>query len=276
MALQVRHQGRLEPAETEAEIRLQAAQGGIAGADPPLREDHAGARSGGAPCSLLQHRAARIAESQQLGRLVECFAGGIVQRLSQYPAAPVGRDVHERRVSAGNHQRQQRQNLCRIGSLRSEKDTVDVRLDVIDADQRLAERPGQPLGRRKADQQRAGQAGAVGDRDRIDLRPAEMRTRQRLADHAGQLLDMAAGGDLRHDSAVGLVQRHLAEDDRSQHLATAADDGGGRLVAGGLDAEHRHLTSRLAPKIRAATNASIARSSWVSTASANSSRRSGG
>ena len=63
-------------------------------------------------------------------------------------------------------------------------------------------------------QQRAGQSGRVGHGDRVDLAERQPGPRQRLIDHRQNALDVGAGGDFGHDSAVALVQLVLRRDDR--------------------------------------------------------------
>ena len=71
-------------------------------------------------------------------------------------------------------------------------------------------------------------------------------------DHPVHHLDVSAGGDLRHDPAIGRVRLDLAGDDGGQHLNLVVPHthyGGSGLIAAGFDAEngqgliHRaHLT----------------------------------
>ena len=46
---------------------------------------------------------------------------------------------------------------------------VNVTLQVVDGNQRLAQREGQRLGVGHSNQQSAGQAGTLGDRDRVEF-----------------------------------------------------------------------------------------------------------
>jgi hypothetical protein len=45
-----------------------------------------------------------------------------------------------------------------------------MRVHMIDANERLANTPGKSLRRSDADQERSDQTGAMGNRDRVDLR----------------------------------------------------------------------------------------------------------
>ena len=63
------------------------------------------------------------------------------------------------------------------------------------------------------------------------------RSGERLLERDRQVLQVRARRDLRHDPAVGGVRRELRGDDVREHAALAVEDGDGRLVAGGFDAE---------------------------------------
>ena len=51
-----------------------------------------------------QGRPAGVAQSEQLGGLVECFARGVIQRLAQEPVLAYSGNVHQLGVAAGNEQ----------------------------------------------------------------------------------------------------------------------------------------------------------------------------
>ena len=67
-----------------------------------------------------------------------------------------------------------------------------MRVDVIDADQRLAQRPRERLRRGHADQQRADQAGAVRDGDGVDLRRSRKRLCRAIRVTTGRMFSMCA------------------------------------------------------------------------------------
>ena len=67
--------------------------------------------------------------------------------------------------------------------------------------------------------------------------PVAVRVAEGLVDHLQHGLEVVAGGDLRHDAAVLGVEVELRGDDVRAEVAAVLDDGGGGLVAGGLDAE---------------------------------------
>ena len=79
--------------------------------------------------------------------------------------------LDEERVAARHDQRDERERrrlalrLARV----EQPARVDVALEVVDRDERLAVRPGERLGEVDADEQRAREARAVGDRDGVDV-----------------------------------------------------------------------------------------------------------
>ena len=124
-------------------------------------------------------RAAGERQPEQPGDLVERLPGRVVDGRAQRLDAARSR----RRPAAGEEcppRDQQRQ--AGLGQ-RPVLELVDgdVGGEVVDAVQRLAEPERQRLGRGDADQQRAGQAGAAGDRDRVDVVRAGCRRSRRPA-----------------------------------------------------------------------------------------------
>ena len=65
----------------------------------------------GRPCtaSAVDGRAARVAEAEEAGHLVERLAGGVVDRATRAPVPPVALHQHEQRVPAGHEQHDERQ-----------------------------------------------------------------------------------------------------------------------------------------------------------------------
>ena len=110
-------------------------------------------------------RAARVAEAEEAGHLVEGLAGGVVDRGAEHLVLAVALHVHEQRVAARHEQHHERQ--LEVGLL--EQRRVEVGLEVVDGDERHVPGQRQRLGRGHADEQRADQAGAVGGGHRVDV-----------------------------------------------------------------------------------------------------------
>ena len=109
--------------------------------------------------------------------------------------------------------------------------------EVVDPDERLAVDPGQGLGEVDADQERAGQARAVGDGHRVDVADGHAGVGQRLVEDRHDPAQVGPGGDLRDDAARRGVEGHLAGDDVGVDPPAALDQGDAGLVAGRLDGQ---------------------------------------
>ena len=129
---------------------------------------------------------------------------------------------------------------------------VDVGDQVVDPDQGPVEGERVGLGRRHPDQQRPGQAGADGDRDRVDVAQAGPAQRAGLLDGRVEQVDVGPRGDLGHHPAVAGVQGLLVGEHVGADQAAVGDQGDAGLVAGGLDPEHQHRYSSRGSGMRAA------------------------
>ena len=128
----------------------------------------------------------------------------------------------------------------------------DVGGQVVDAVDRLAEPDRQCLGARDPDQQGAGQTGAAGHGDRVDVVEGDAGGLGGPLDRRDHRLEVGPAGDLRHDAAEPGVlldaARHGVGEER-----VAADDADTGLVARRLDAEDEGLVSHsasLSPRAR--------------------------
>jgi hypothetical protein len=229
-------QGGLEPGEREVEVRDPGGGGEREGGRIALRGE------------LRQGGTAGVAEAEQTGALVERLAGGIVERLAQERVAAVVVDLRQQGVAAGRDQAHERR-LDRVGL---EEVGGDVTLEVVDGDQRQPAGRGQRLGGGDADEQRAHEAGALGDRDAVDAVEGRLRLRQRVVDDRVDELEVVARRDLRHHAAEAVVDA-LGGDDVGEYLAAVADDGGTGVVAGSLEREDhpggavRHMITASSP-----------------------------
>jgi hypothetical protein len=111
---------------------------------------------------------------------------------------------------------------------------------------------GVGLGRRHPDQQRPGQAGADGDRDRVDVGEADPAEGAGLLDGRVEQVDMGPRGDLGHHPAVAGVQGLLVGEHVGADPAAVLDQGHAGLVAGGLDAQDQHRYGSRGSGMRAA------------------------
>ena len=113
-----------------------------------------------------QCRSAGVAEAEQLGRLVERLAGGVVDGVAEERVAADIGDVEELRVTAGNQQRDKGKGR----RVRRKERRQHVSFQVMDADGRPAERGGQRAGDSRADEQGTRQSGAPRVRNDVDVR----------------------------------------------------------------------------------------------------------
>ena len=108
---------------------------------------------------------------------------------------------------------------------------------MVDADQRLARRPREPLRRLHADEQRAHEARAVRHRDAVDVVAASRPPAPSAARTTGPTLrrwsrDASSGTT----PPYGAWSAHLRVHDVGQHAPVVVDDRRARLVARRLDA----------------------------------------
>ena len=119
-----------------------------------------------------------------------------------------------------------------------QKHGVDVAFEVVDGDERLRERVGEGLGVSDADEERAGEAGAFGDGDGVELPHGHLGFAEGSVDDGDDGAEVLAGGELGDDAAVGGVDGDLRGDDVRELACAALNDGGGGLVAGTLDTQY--------------------------------------
>ncbi len=110
-----------------------------------------------------------------------------------------------------------------------------VALEVIDREERTAERQRDGLAHRHADQHAADETGAGGRGDGVDILGREPCLFQRLADQPVELGQMAARGDLRHHPAERPVLLQLRQHELDDPLALLVHDRDRGLIATGFD-----------------------------------------
>lgn len=117
--------------------------------------------------------------------------------------------------------------------------------EVVDAVERQTERVGEGLGAYQADLEGAGEAGAGGHGDRVELVGTEPGPVEGPADDRIEGVQVGAGGDLGDDAAEAGVLVHAGGDHVREEAAVLHDARAG-LVARGLDAEHHRGSHRAA------------------------------
>ena len=203
---------------------------------------------------MVDRRATGIAEVEEAGHLVERLAGGVVDRLADQPVVAVPAHLDEHRVPAGHEQHHERE--LEVGVF--EERRVEVRLEVVHADERHVPRQRQRLRRRHADEQRADQAGPDRARHAVDPRIVDAGLDDRAGDHGVEHVEVRPRGDLGHDATELGVQIDLRRHDARHDVEAAHHQRRRGLVAARLDAEHeRRLVD--ASRLSIAPGASSAR-----------------
>ena len=189
----------------------------------------------------FESRAARIAEAQGHGDLVEGLSGGVVDRRADAAAAADARDGQKLAVPP---RRQQEQIRVRRGLGETNRDRMS--LQVIDRDEGQIVRQRDRLARRKADHDAADQSRTCGRCNAVQRIERQPGTGHGLGYDGVDHLDMGSGGDFRHDAAIGRMAFKLRGDDRRQHLdpITDAHDRGCGFVAARLDSKHGQWRNR--------------------------------
>ena len=126
---------------------------------------------------------------------------------------------------------------------------ADMALDVVDGNQRLFRRVGQPLRPAHAGEQRAHQPRAVGHGHRVDVVQRQARLPQRLIQKRVDGLHVHARCDFRHHAAVQRVHVDLSGDGVGALDAAVLHHGDGGLVAGALHREN-HRRAPGAQRVR--------------------------
>ena len=181
--------------------------------------------------------AARIAEAEQAGGLVEGLARRIVDRAAEPLEFEWRLHMKERGVTAAGDEADA--GIDPAGAMR-EPAGVEVGRDVVVAHDRDLQGRREPLGGRESDQQRADEPRRDGHGDGLELRLGDAGSRHRLVDHRDDAFDVGPRRHLRHDPAPPRMELILTGDDTRQHHAVAGDDGCGRLVARGFNRKQRH------------------------------------
>ena len=185
-------------------------------------------------------RPTRVRQAQEPADLVERLPGSVVDGAPQAEVVEVVADEHQERVPTAHDQTDGRQRRLRaLRRIRVQQPCrVEVTLVMIDRDQRQVVEPGERTRERDAHQQRADEARAFRDRDRLDARePVGPGATAGLLEHRDHPADVGARRHLRHDATGGGMEHHLARDDVGVDAPPPLHDRDRGLIAGGLDGE---------------------------------------
>jgi hydroxymethylbilane synthase len=206
----------------------------VAAAEGPWKIEPAGIAVAGKPFNF---RPAGIGEAKQLGNLVESLAQGVIDRRSIAAIAANIGDSEKLGVTPGN----QEEKIWRpktTGQPRGE----GMALEMIDRNERQAGRQSDGLGRAHANEHARKQPRSGGCCDAVEIRNPALCLRESTGDQSVQVGNMGPGGNFGNDATVrrmlGQLREHAIGQDAAAAYRGAADNGGGSLVAGGLDTEN--------------------------------------
>lgn len=218
--------GGFEAAEAEVEGAVQPGAGEVERGWPTFEGGFSDVRTAGE------------GQAEEPPGFVEGFSGGVVAGAADALVLSVATHEDEVGVSAGDDEAEGGE--LGFGAF-DEPVCVDVTFEVIDADERQAAAEGDGARGVVADQETAGEAGAPGAGDGIDVVEGAVRGLERFADDGHDLEQVLAAGDFGDDAAVFCVEVDLGCDDGGECHAAIFDDGRGRLVARRFDRENFHV-----------------------------------
>ena len=158
--------------------------------------------------------AARIAKAEYLRDLVERLPRRVVDRPAE-AAVFAGRRHMDQLAMPARDQEQQIGAVHPFGQAWGQR----VTLQMVHPDQRLARAKGDPFGAHHPRQHPADQPRPRRRRDEIHLGKRNPGLRQRRLRRDIEHFGMCAGGDFRHDAAIGAVQLLLPRHDIGQDIA---------------------------------------------------------
>ena len=119
--------------------------------------------------------------------------------------------------------------------------SIHMRLDMVYLVERLIVNDGEGAGGKRADEQRADQAGRISDGDSVDIIPGAISVRQGFFDDRVDNFQVAAGGNFRDNAAVFSMDVNLGIDHIRKQAFAVFNDRRRCFVAAGLDSQNPHL-----------------------------------
>ena len=160
----------------------------------------------GRPRIGLDRRAARIAEAEQLGDLVEGLADGVVDGRPEPQVT--AHAAHEKQLAMAARDQQKQK---RVADRARQAGAQGMALQVVDGEEGLAGRRRDRLAHGRADHDAADQAGSCGRGHPVQIAEAQTGCGHGAADQPVQMVEMGAGGNLGHDAFVGPVVVNLGQ-----------------------------------------------------------------
>ncbi len=184
-------------------------------------------------CCFVNRRSTRVAEIEETSNLVESFACRIVDGLPKQPVTAVVLHLDQHGVPARNQQHDE----WELERWVFQGGGVQVRLHVVDTDER--DIPGQRkgLGRRHTHEQRTDQSGPHGAGNRIDARVLDPRLNDRSGGHRVEHIKVSTRSDLGNHATKLSMQIHLSRHHARDNVVPAHHECSCGLVATGLNAQ---------------------------------------
>ena len=153
-----------------------------------------------------QGGAARIAQAQELGGLVESFARSVIHGLTQQLVVANTFNAHQLRVATRNKQRDEGELRWVVG----QEGRQQMAFQVMNAERRARQRSGQRHGHTGPHQQRTSQTRAARVGHQVDVGLAALRLIKNLLGQGQNAADVVARSQLGHHPAIGRVHVNLA------------------------------------------------------------------
>jgi len=140
-------------------------------------------------------------------------------------------------MAAGDHQGEER----KLGRRGLEHARQNVPLEVVHGNRRDLEGVGQGRRQGAPDHEGPDEAGACRIGDRVEATKLDARVFEHAFDHRQQLGDVVPGSELRHDAAVGRVNRDLAREPLGPDADAGFVERHAGLVAARFYAKYPHM-----------------------------------
>jgi len=188
-------------------------------------------------CRALNSRAARKSEAKHFGHLVEGFAQRVIDRAAELPIIEMRPHPQE----LGMPSRNEKKKIGRMQALR-QPDRQGMTFEVIDGGERQIMDERNRLRRHKPRQHAADETWTSRGGDAVQAAKPKAGFGERSLDQRIEYLNVSAGRNLRHDTAIGRVILELGSHnigkDNAISLVVAPYNCGGSFIAACLNPEY--------------------------------------
>ncbi len=161
-------------------------------------------------CQAIHDGAARIGETEELGRFIETLASGVIQSAAQDGVFKGRLDMDQESMTAADDQGDCGLEILHINpgnrghgiGILLNPGRVEMAFMVVDCEKGFLQDKGHGLRRLEADQEGTGQTRAAGGSDGIELARREVSIFEGLTGDNGEILEVFAGGKLRDHAAI--------------------------------------------------------------------------